>query len=305
MSEFSEETVQRYPLLRRVLTSFWQHRNEYLLDPIAALEEGAESADADGALIARELRQLVADEPDQKQLNQRLIALGMDDMWFLPGNTHAQCLLAARRLDGFSPRGRDFEDLQPVPLERATSWRSEEVAQRVVRRTLELYRGELELWTGQQNGLPRVWLSVDLGDDLGLVTEAADKSLVGSRTTCCTVVLKWGETRPDVRASYPDVVLEQQWRKALPTLPHVFGGYFGQHCLEEFVSEWDAFGAVLNWFDPPARGRVVDELAQLLTLSEPEAQVAVRNLGSYVVPPDTLGWLERLHWVLAETRERP
>jgi hypothetical protein len=167
-----------------------------------------------------------------------------------------------------------------------------------VQRTLELYRGELELWTSNQGGLPRVCLSVDLSEDLGWATVAGEESEQVARS--CVVVVGWDERQPTVKASYPDRTWDLRWRQALPDLVHVFGGFFGQHTLAEFKGEWDAFGAVMRLLGSPARGRVVAQLAQLLTLPEPEAKDAVRNLGSYVVPPDTLGWIERLHWVLAE-----
>ncbi|HEU4568529.1 MAG TPA: hypothetical protein VFR99_10880 [Marmoricola sp.] len=298
MMDFGDETKKLYPRLNSVLTMFYQCRNDYLLDPIAAIDEGVDNAGGRGEQAAREFRQLLVDEPDRKGLSRRLSALGLDEAWFLPGDPHSQCLLAAKRMEAYPPRGREYVDASAVPLERSSRWASTVVAERAVRRTLEIYRGELELWTGNQGGFFRVCVSSELDEVLGWSTAAGEGGELPARS--CVVVLGWDETQPTVKASYPDVTWEPRWREALPDLVHVFGGFFGQHIFDEFGGAWNAFGAVLNWLDPPARGRVVGQLAQLLTLPELEAREAVRNLGSYVVPPDTLGWIERLHWVLAE-----
>lgn len=298
MSDFSDETKKRYPRLKSVLIMFYQCRNDDLLDPIAAIDEGVDNAGGRGQEAALEMRRLLEDEPDPSGVGRRLGALGLHEPWLLPGDTRSQCLLAARRMEAYPPNGREYVDASAVPLERASRWVSEEAAERAVQRTLELYRGELELWTSNHGGLSRVCLSVDLGEDLGWATAPGEDGERVARS--CVVVVGWDQTQPTVKASYPDLTWEPRWREALPDLVHVFGGYFGQHTLAEFKGEWDAFGAVMNRLDPPARGRVVAQLAQLLTLPEPEAKDAVRNLGSYVVPPDTLGWIERLHWVLAE-----
>ncbi|MGN6331154.1 MAG: hypothetical protein ACTHOD_05805 [Motilibacteraceae bacterium] len=298
MTDFGDETKKRYPNLNSVLTMFYQCRNDYLIDPIAAIDEGVDNAGGRGKQAAREFRQLLVDEPDRKGLSRRLSALGLDEAWFLPGDPHSQCLLAAKRMEAYPPHGREYVDASAVPLERSSRWATEEVAERAVRRTLELYRGELELWTGDHGGMARVCLCVDLGEDLGWVTTAGGEGGEVPAASC-VVIVAWDEARPTVKASYPDIRWEPRWRDALPDLVHVYGGYFGQHTLAEFKGEWDAFGAVMNRLGAPARARVVAQLAQLLTLPEPEAKDAVRNLGSYVVPPDTLGWIERLHWVLA------
>lgn len=301
MTTFGDQAKRRYPVLDTVFTSFFQCRNDDLLDPVAALDEGVREARGRGREAARELRQLLADEPDAKSVSRTLSALGLDEAWYLPGDPHSQYLLAARRMEAYPANGSEYVDAPAVPLERSSRWLTEQTAEATVRRTLEHFRGELELWMRDRGGLPRVCLSLEFEEQLGWVSSRGDDTVASS----CAVVVAWDPVQPIVKASYPDLTQEPRWREGLPDLAHVFGGYFGQHTLSEFGNEWNAFGAVLNWFDPPARGRVVDELAQLLTLPEPEAQIAVRNLGSYVVPPDTLGWLERLHWVLAETRERP
>ncbi|HEU4567173.1 MAG TPA: hypothetical protein VFR99_04000 [Marmoricola sp.] len=298
MTDLGDETKLRYPVLDVVLTSFYQCRNDDLLDPIAAIDEGVDNARGRGKEAAEDFRRLLADEPDPKQLGRRLSALGLDEWWFLPGDLHAQCRLAARRMESYPLRGREYVDASAGPLERASRWISEKVGERAVRRTLERYRGELELWTSNQGGLPRVCLGVDLGEELGWATVVGEEGDQVARS--CVVVVEWDEVQPTVKASYPDRTWDSRWRQALPDLVHVFGGYFGQHTLAEFRGEWDAFGAVMRLLGSPARARVAAQLAQLLTLPEPEAKEAVRNLGSYVVPPDTLGWIERLHWVLAE-----
>lgn len=54
MSDFGEETKKRYPALNSMLTMFYQCRNDDLLDPIAAIDEGVDNAGGRGREAAGE-----------------------------------------------------------------------------------------------------------------------------------------------------------------------------------------------------------------------------------------------------------
>ncbi|HEU4675360.1 MAG TPA: contact-dependent growth inhibition system immunity protein [Motilibacteraceae bacterium] len=191
-----------------------------------------------------------------------------------------------------------------MPLPRVSSWADRETAEAAVTEVLRAHRAFVEAWAADAQGQPRIWMSADLGRELGEVMLRAEHpgdapARVSSGVTQAVVVMARVPEGVFVQTSYPDLPLDPRWPQRFPDLAHIFGGWFGQDWDEEFGTVYNAFDMVTRRLHAPARDRAVAQLGELLALPEPDVQAALHALGSYAVPEQAAAWVERLHWALS------
>lgn len=293
-----------FPCLDEVFGQFWEGALERYSDPVAVLDGGIGEARALG-FTASDCREEVAElltHPDSTDLLEELGGTQVRNLAVRVG-VETFCESAATRFarQGASQTGGY---LDPVPLPRVSSWADRETAEAAVTEVLRANRSFVEDWAANPQGQPRIWMSADLGRDLGQVMQRAeqpgdDPVRVGSGVTQAVVVMARVPEGVFVQTSYPDLPLDPQWPQRFPDLAHVYGGWFGQDWDEEFGTPYRAFDMVARRLHEPARARAVAQLGELMALPEPEVRAALHALGSYAVPEQSAAWAERLHWALS------
>jgi hypothetical protein len=296
--------VSGFPCLAEVFGQFWEGALERYTDPVAALDGGIGEAKALGFASGdcrEELAELLAD-PEAPRLLEELGGGRLRNLAVRLG-VGALCESTASRFEllGIKQSGGYLESM---PLPRVSSWTDRETAEAAVTEVLRAHRPFVEAWAADAQGQPRIWMSADLGRELGEVMLRAEQAgdapaRVSSGVTQAVVVMARVPEGVFVQTSYPDLPLDPQWPQRFPDLAPVFGGWFGQDWDEEFGTVYYAFDMVTRRLHAPARDRAVAQLGELLALPEPDVQAALHALGSYAVPEQSAAWVERLHWALS------
>lgn len=298
--------VTTYPCLSSVYDVLLEEGRGRFLDPVSALDAGIFRAVGAGFTADdcdREVQALLALGPDGG-LWDHLQHLGAHDLWGMgPLESATICRVTAQRFRQRAEAGVGYDTAGDVDTAqiRVSSFPDKETAEVAISEALRTRRAFVEQWAADPEGLPKIWVSADLGRELGKVVVAEPGGCtrtVDSGVTQVVVVLARRDGRVLVENGYPDLPLVRQWQQHFPLLGHVFGVFFGQDHREEHGGTWEAFERLALTVHEPARSRVAAQLGQLLTLPEPEVQAAVHALGSYVVPADSRAWVERLRWAL-------
>lgn len=295
-----------YPCLQAVYEPVQERGRGPFLDRVCALDAGIAAA-LDAGFTAddceREVRSLLELGPDGG-LWEHLHHLGAHDVWDLaPLESTTICRVTAARFRLRADAGAGHDPAGDVDTAqiRVSTFPDKETAEVAISEGLRTRRPFVEQWATDPEGLPKIWVSADLGRELGTVMVADAEGVthaVRSSVTQVVVVMARRDGRVFVENGYPDLPLSRHWQQHFPLLGHVFGVFFGQDHRDEHGGTWEAFDRLTLTLHEPARTRVATQLGQLLTLPEPEAQAAVHALGSYVVPADTRAWVERMRWAL-------
>ena len=100
-----------------------------------------------------------------------------------------------------------------------------------------------------------------------------------------------GDGQVYIASAYPEVNLDVATRDRFLDLCNAFGGYFGQ---DMDTVPWRMRGNLLGSTVEPARSRLRAQLAELMTLDDPQLAAAVHSLGSYLLPVPLRSWVRRL-----------
>jgi hypothetical protein len=295
-----------YPCLRTVYEPLDDRPREEYLDPVSVLDDGIARAMTAGFTAEdceREVQTLLALGPSA-QLWEHVHQLGAHDVWGMgPLESTTICRITGERFRLRADAGAHYDpagDVDTAQL-RVSRFADEATAQTAISEGLRTRRRVVEQWAAQPEGLDRIWVSADLGRELGTVMVAEPTGgtrAITSGATQVVVVMARREGRVLVQNGYPDVSLAYQWQQHFPSLGHVFGVFFGQDHRDDHGGSWEAFDRLTLTVHEPARTRVATQLGQLLTLPESEVRAAVHALGSYVVPADSRAWVERIRWAL-------
>lgn len=296
-----------YPCLRAVYEPLDDRARKEYLDPVSVLDDGIARAMAAGLSAEdceQEVRSLLALGPSA-QLWEHVHHLGAHEVWGMgPLESTTICRVTAERFRLRAEAGAQYDAQGDVNTGqvRVSRFADEETADGAVSEGLRSRRSFVERWAVEPEGLSRIWVSADLGRDLGKVVVPAPgggtRHITSGVTQVVVVMARGDGGRVFVENAYPDLPLVHQWQQHFPLLGHVFGVFFGQDHREEDGGPWEAFDRLTLTLREPARSRVAHQLGQLLALPEPEVQAAVHALGSYVVPADTRAWVERMRWAL-------
>lgn len=297
-----------YPAIDAVLAGCWEYLENDWIDPVELVDAGLWDATRGGTSLedcAREAErfaeEMASDEPYRvlRRLGghaaELLTRSPVQDMHLLSARAR---YWESREL----PSPREMHD--PAPLPRVSAWTDRETAEAAVTEVLRANRAFVEAWAGDPQGLPRIWLSADLGRELGRVMLRAQEpdgepERVSSGVTQAVVVMARVPEGVFVQTSYPDLPLDPHWPQRFPDLPHVYGAWIGQDWDEEFGSVYYAFELVTRRLAEPARRRVVAQLGELMALPEPDVRAALHAMGSYALPEQCAAWVERLQWALS------
>lgn len=307
MTRTREELQGDYPLLSEVLGGYWDGSSETYVDGVEVLDVGLSDPAREGRLLdvvaeTQRLRQEI--DGDEGVLLRRL---GGPDVRLPTGHLDVDLELLAARAQHWVERGlpavRRYLNA-PAPLPRLTSWTDRGTAEGAVTEVLRVHRDFVESWVAEPSGLPRIWLTADLGRELGEAVLRADEpdgvlQRLTSGVTQAVVVMARVPEGVFVQTSYPDLPLDPDWASHLPDLPHVYGAWFGQDLDEDDRTVYDTFSLVAARLNEPARSRVIAQLGQLMTLPEPDVRAALHALGSYALPEQCAAWVERLRWALS------
>ncbi|MGN6331480.1 MAG: contact-dependent growth inhibition system immunity protein [Motilibacteraceae bacterium] len=296
--------MSSFPCLVEVFGQFWEGALERYADPVAALDGGTGEARALG-FVPGDCREEVAELLAHAEALSLIEELGGGRLRNLAVRRGVEvlCETTATRFE-LSETGQAGGYLEPVPLPRVSSWADRETAEAAVTEVLRAHRSFVEAWAADAQGQPRIWMSADLGRELGEVMLRAEQpgdapARISSGVTQAVVVMARVPEGVFVQTSYPDLPLDPQWPQRFPDLAHLYGGWFGQDWDEEFGTLYYAFDVVTRRLHAPARDRVVAQLGELLALPEPDVQAALHALGSYAVPEQAAAWVERLRWALS------
>lgn len=303
-----EDLRADYPGVSAVLEGCWAYHESDWVDVVQLVDVGLWNAGCDGVSLAacaeqaeRFAREVRADEPWR-----HFQRIGGSDARLFTGHHVDDMQLLALRARHWQARqlpAHEFID-EPPPLPRVSSWADRETAEAAVTEVLRANRAFVEAWAGDPQGLPRIWLSADLGRELGRVMLRAQEpdgepERVSGGVTRAVVVMARVPEGVFVQTSYPDLPLDPQWPQRFPDLPHVYGAWIGQDWDEEFGSVYYAFELVTRRLAEPARRRVVAQLGELMALPEPDVRAALHAMGSYALPEQCAAWVERLQWALS------
>ncbi|MGN6331481.1 MAG: RNase A-like domain-containing protein [Motilibacteraceae bacterium] len=298
--------LRSYPCLRTVYEPLDDRAREKYLDPVSVLDHGIARAMAAGFTAEdcdREVQALLALGPSA-QLWEHVDRLGLHEVWGMgPLESTTICRITGERFRLRAEAGAQYDpagDVDTAQL-RVSTFADEATAQRAISEGLRARRSFVEQWAAQPEGLDRIWVSTDLGRELGTVMVAepgGGTRAIRSGVTQVVVVMARREGRVLVENGYPDLPLAHQWQQHFPLLGNVFGVFLGQDHRDEHGGPWEAFERLALTLHEPARSRVATQLGQLLTLPEAEVRAAVHALGSYLVPADSRAWVERIRWAL-------
>jgi hypothetical protein len=149
--------------------------------------------------------------------------------------------------------------------------------------------------------LPRLHLHSEFDHPVGQAFAREQPSrgvpAAGVAVTGCAVLVGRSGSAGDaeVLAAYPEPTFADRGaRQRWPDLPVLFGGYFGQRYRRLDGNTWAAERALNEQLSHPVRIRLGAQLAELLEVDDRLLAGTLRELGSYVVPPDPRRWVSGL-----------
>jgi hypothetical protein len=270
--------------------------DEDYIDPEELLESAIVEQDIDLDRAVGELRRVFEANPDEASLAAQFRTLGIQLVPFrLTYREFFERVLA--RLESGEPLWHDLYD-RPIhsvaPLPRASRWHDQSTAEDAATKVLRGNAGALHAFAAG-DGRARLHLYRHLKRNLGRVESRTSKP---AKATAAVVVLgRAPETgQPFVLGTYPEVRLDESWRRRYPELPHLLGAYFGQDWhVDETVYNAECLWHELTAID--VRRTIAEQLSALLTevRDDDELRTAVDALGCYVQPDRLRQWLERVH----------
>ena len=182
----------------------------------------------------------------------------------------------------------------PLPAP-AASFLDATTARRAVAEVLCRHAERHRRWCADPDGEPRLVLAADLRRVVGTCPEAGPGGPAGPLQGCSVLVARDPRTgRPYVAAAQPEDAVVEVARWRWPALPLLFGGYFGVHLGALDRTAWAAERALAGACGPAVRARLAAQLDDLLREPDDVLRMAVRDLGSALLPPALRRWVAGL-----------
>jgi len=311
-------TAEETELLDQLFGQYYQECFVTELDPILQVDWliiGEIERD-DGRRLTSALGKLVDLVPSENGLLERRYGTpeSRDRLLFLGALQHrADQLRRGER----TPRELPYENVSGFEPPRTSRWAAHDMTAAAV----EVVRADLDAWMTEPAGSTwyRHHYLVDLGEVVGEVAPLLHHELgheVLWEQAITTSVVSFGVERQVRRVgpapaserdlgtwrvvyARPELPLEPVVRQRFPDLTYLFGGYYGQPFDDEHGWPMWMTSQAMSRTSGQARGRMRDQLGQLLAIGSDEELIAtVGHLGSYCLPYFMRHWVDRLLWKL-------
>lgn len=292
----------RYPQVNSFFANgWWPGCEEHFVDPGAALEWAVTTSHFSHKLqgAERELTEILAAAPDDAAIMPVLADFAVDHVALPEGNSWRAWVvqvLARVREALAEPATISPDQVNGLGLlARTGRFTDLETANAAATDVLRAHEERVRAWSQDAGGWWRLHLYADLARPVGVVLERTPGGAPAENTTPASGTVVLMRRLPDgqvyVATAYPELPLDVAVRERFADLCTVFGGYFGQ---DMDAVPWEMRGNLLACTGDPARSRMREQLAELLTLGDPQLGAAVHALGSYVAPVPLRPWVQRL-----------
>jgi hypothetical protein len=270
--------------------------DEWYLDTEDAIEHALASTDAGMEELAAQAWLLLAENPTEEEMAAQLrhLYLGTVPTPYTGTWTNWIAGLKQRFESGARPEPSSGpDDGNPAPKPRTSDFFPVHGADPVTELIRRLQPELRAFEAGSERSRWHVHGSV--GRPVG---EVRSRGRHGCRTSTEWFVLIFEQTLDgsELVTGYPELPLDESWRRRYPELPHLLGGMFGQDrdYLDDTV--WQAEETWHATTSDEVRARVAAELSALLSdvPDDDELLVAVDALGCYVQPLCLRAWLTRV-----------